>query len=777
MARLLHAYGLGLALVSGFLGMLALAAAEVPCSEIAPADGQSSVPVEFMLVTDKNFTSSFFLTSSKNMTVELWAKLENLQLVEPSMPYAPALAELFYANYVPSSSSPRHIDVAVFAPSETIAGELELGLTFYGESMRLPLAGPPRSFGFWTHYAFVFDVDPANTTTTRVSFFVNGTLAAQRWTLNAPPSVWFAPPIAIPDRNLYWGFKTLLGRPWSSTVNYASVILNNFRVWGRALDQGEIASLRYRRIRAAADDYARDFPELKINLPLDFGSPGTLLTPSTSVVNDADCTPVSVQIGTGSHTTDPATGEVVYTPAPVYWVQSDHAFCSAFHGGVPAAGAAGCQCGQCFAAAPGGSAGTGGPSDSEPKCYPAPKDAALTTKYRITCPPNITISRVGPVDVNVSGVVKRLCGAQMPDLRFLIAGNWSDARVNITQHPKEGSFLPMHTNTAPTSPEWLAAGFDAPTPADGIPVSISIDNPTEAGPEGSCSFALSVREAAPPLCPGACPPPVLVLPVDPETCWNQNPISFPDLRRNLTLGRPDPECIPPVPVSFSDYVQESADGSDDAFLQPGAPAQPWTIPVRDVRIRHRDFLQGPACRVRVVSHYLQPNISWHPTFTRSSSVPFESTPMGIAEAVNSSVVAAMQLGDSASSCLFHGIVQRTELASCSYILMSQCQMRVRVEMNAKLGLAAPDVDAAGNFTFAPGKPAWSLRYGMATPGFVGTFSREVPDHYVANPNIAPGETLRTYFVHITCAFNKEVPAPAKPTQVSFSPYPIEIRKP
>eukprot|EP00741_Cyanophora_paradoxa_P025823 tig00000396_g24914.t1 len=102
----------------------------------------------------------------------------------------------------------------------------------------------------------------------------------------------------------------------------------------------------------------------------------------------------------------------------------------------------------------------------------------------------------------------------MPDLRFFIAGNWSDRRINITQEPREGTFLPMSGQAAATSQEWIDAGFGGPTP-DSLQARVTIFNPTDAGPEGNCSFRLFVGDvdSGPPLCPGACPPPLLALPI------------------------------------------------------------------------------------------------------------------------------------------------------------------------------------------------------------------------------------------------------------------------
>eukprot|EP00741_Cyanophora_paradoxa_P012832 tig00020629_g12391.t1 len=95
-------------------------------------------------------------------------------------------------------------------------------------------------------------------------------------------------------------------------------VLFQIRVWGRALDSSEIAASRFRRIRSGADNYTTNFSDLKINLPLDSGAPGTDFNVST-IINDADCSPkplTAVQNGSAR------------------WVQSDPGFCSGFHGGV-----------------------------------------------------------------------------------------------------------------------------------------------------------------------------------------------------------------------------------------------------------------------------------------------------------------------------------------------------------------------------------------------------------------------------------------------------------
>eukprot|EP00741_Cyanophora_paradoxa_P011626 tig00020563_g11233.t1 len=91
--------------------------------------------------------------------------------------------------------------------------------------------------------------------------------------------------------------------------------------------------------------------------------------------------------------------------------------------------------------------------------------------------------------------------------------------------------------------------------------------------------------------------------------------------------------------------------------------------------------------------------------------------------------------------------------ACPGVVLYHCKPRVSVETNPKLG--ANDVDAAGNFTFAPYRGAWSLRlFDPTANGITAEFSREVPDSYLTNPSVAPGEILRTYFVGLTCAFEE-----------------------
>eukprot|EP00741_Cyanophora_paradoxa_P009405 tig00000144_g9111.t1 len=388
------------------------------------------------------------------------------------------------------------------------------------------------------------------------------------------------------------------------------------------------------------------------------------------------------------------------------------------------------------------------------KCNP-PLKTPPARKYPVACPPNVTIAGVGPVAVPVNGTLKALCGARMPDLRFHIAGNWSDARVNVTQEPREGTFLPMHVDAAPTSPEWLAAGLGAPSPATGIPVTITIDNPTDSGPEGRCSFGLYVGEAGRQLCPEECPPPVQAAPIDPATCA----VAFPDLRRGLALWGPG--CIPPLPAAPEDYVQEGAGGGEDAGVQPNAT---WALAgpppyAKDVRLRHRLFPRGSSCPVRVLAYLPLPAVAWE-TSVAGTPPPSLVRPRR----------PARRLGPH---------LHRTVVGMCPGLLLRHCRPHVRVEMNAKLGLAGPDVSAAGNFTFGAGRVAWALAAGpeAAPASVVGDFSREVPDHYLARPDIAPGEVLRTYVVGLTCAINKGVPEPGQHSLVALAPFRVEIRRP
>eukprot|EP00741_Cyanophora_paradoxa_P019663 tig00021137_g18981.t1 len=389
--------------------------------------------------------------------------------------------------------------------------------------------------------------------------------------------------------------------------------------------------------------------------------------------------------------------------------------------------------------------------------------------YEIACPPNVTISRVEPIEVSVGSEVKRLCGARMPDLRFLIQGNWSDWRMNMTQQPKAGSFVPMslRPNEAPTTPEWIAAGYDQPA-ADGILVSITVDNPTDAGPEGSCSFNLYVREAGPPLCPGVCPQPVLALPIDPATCS----VNVPDLHANLTLLTPD--CIPPRPLDASSYEVVQARGG---AMEPLAVGR-WDVAgppphVKEARIRHRDFPDGPSCSVRVVAYVpREPPVSW---------VSWQDEN---ADARASSAISALGPDPQPADWARH--FQATVSGPCSTtpVLLQHCESRVRVEMNPKLGLAGPDVDASGNLTSGatPGRRAWSLAMGSeaAPSSITALFSREVPDAYLSDfPDIAPGEVLRAYHIGLACTFNKGLPPfeGHKIAKISLAPVRVEIRKP
>eukprot|EP00741_Cyanophora_paradoxa_P017106 tig00020956_g16519.t1 len=570
----------------------------------------------------------------------------------------------------------------------------------------------------WTHYAVVYSVDPANPNNPRVSVVINGSLA-EEYTIAGSAENPIPGPNTAPA--LTWFLE-------SSSSKAPYNVRRDVRVWGRALSVSEINANRYFRIRGAAQQYD-NFPDLKINAD---ATESGVLTLGVGLAVGEDWsrvktvpTPWTLQAaGHWTHyafvfSTDPANPFTTHVAVVVN--------------------------GTLVARFPTGVA-------------PRQRDS-------ITCPPSLTISRVKPVNVTIGGVVKRLCGAQMPDLRFLIAGNWSDWRVNITQHPKPGDFLPAHSEVAPTSPEWHAAGFGTPSPADGIRVSFSIENPTDVGPEGSCSFGLFVRDDGPPLCPDTCPPRVDTVPVDPATCS----VTFPDLRQRLALPSPSAmECIPAFSAGAGDFVQESEahTGSSDPSVQPNAL---WAIDgsspfAKEVRIRHILFPQGPACPVRVLAYFPQTEVSWIPSVS------------GSPDALNSSAVAA--LGPNPNYGLWARQFHASIVGSCPQLLVQQCTPRVRVQMNPKLGLSGSDVDRAGNFTFAPGKRAHAT---WIEGGSVrGAFSREVPDAYLTDYphiDIAPGEVLRTYSVSLQCALNKGVPAPAKYSFVTLEAFRVEIRKP
>eukprot|EP00741_Cyanophora_paradoxa_P002736 tig00000624_g2656.t1 len=710
-----------LALQLGLLLALAAAAsaAEAPqCSELKATSGNTA---QLTLATNATYTRSFLASSTQSMSVEFWVKLERFSSVVPvySTEY----------NFLRAESSdfndPNGRTYFLARAAKLAGGGAEISMETRGM--------PPASFTptdlaayeYWTHFAFVVSVDPnAFPGTTTAVIYVNGTAAG-----SAVPNANYPLPATDSIPALSWIFTS------ENTPNAVGPVARDIRVWGRALSAQDMTDHRYRRIRAVSDSYAAGFPDLKINIPLDDGTPGAEVQ-SPSVVNDVDCTALTATAGT-----------------TYIWTASAAGFCGLLTGGVPdaAAVAAGCTCGECPQDPPRAES----PAGPEPKCYPPPPDTVLTTKYQVTCPPNVTISRVGPVNVTVGGAEKPLCGARMPDLRFLIAGNWSEPRVNITQEPRQGSFLPMHHAAAATSPEWAAHA--APTAPGGVRATITVHNPTDAGPEGECSFDIVVGAPGegPPLCPGACPPPAVAVPVDPATCA----ATVPDLRRNLTLAAPD--CIPPSPVLEADYVQEGEGESEG--VEPGAVWQLAGPPpyAKELRLRHDGFPKGPSCPVRLVAYLERPSISWTPSLA------------GPADALSAAAVDA--LGADPAPADWARQLTAEVAGVCPWLLLQQCTARVRVEVNPALGVAGPDVDAAGNFTFGAGRRAWSLS--TAGAALAGTFSREVPQAYLDAANIEPGTVLRTYVVTLTCAFNKGAPEPARLSLTSLAPVRVEIVKP
>eukprot|EP00741_Cyanophora_paradoxa_P003662 tig00000093_g3559.t1 len=740
--------------------------APVSCGEIQPKTNVAMVvQLETTQANSRTIFPSFVLLpyEKRSMTVDFWFNGKNV-LAFPAgfLMLIASNSSRLTPNTIPSPYDPASelsIEGYLAAADPNVAtGTLGLLISMNGAgpvSIRTSLNAMSGDLDHWAHFAFVFrsrasDLDgngyiDAGESDTEISVYVNGTGVGDVTATGIAPRS----PSSVPA--LTWEWPILPGNA-----------IRDIRVWGRDLNSAEINSVRYRRIRGAADDYNPSYNNvrfpvdvLKINIPLDFGAPGSEFNASTAVVNDVDCTPVTIRALDMSNEFEP----VFVTSGPFgLWQQSDATFCSLFWGGVPVENPVG-SCSQGGASGGGATGGTAGSATgTAAKCFPPPADTLLTRKYQLACPPNVTISRVGPVNVTAGGVVKRLCGARMPDLRFLIAGNWSDPRVNITQQPESGSFLPvsMGADGTVTNPDWIAAGFGGPIPADGFQVTVSVDNPTDTGPEGACSFRLFVREAGPPLCPGACPPRELVLPVNATTCS----LALPELARGLAPAYPN--CIPPRAVDAGAYEVVGADG---------APLPPtWEIGgppphVVEARVRHRDFPSGPSCPVRIAAYLPQePAVAWS-----TSTQPD-------AGALNASGIAA--LGPSPPPSAWGRHFEATVSGPCASraALLQHCKPRVRVEVNPKLGLAGPDVDAAGNFTFGARKGAWALAVGGPAPNSVSAFfSREVPDHYLANDAIAPGEALRTYFISLSCAFNKGVPG--RFLMTSLAPARVEIAKP
>eukprot|EP00741_Cyanophora_paradoxa_P025826 tig00000396_g24917.t1 len=238
----------------------------------------------------------------------------------------------------------------------------------------------------------------------------------------------------------------------------------------------------------------------------------------------------------------------------------------------------------------------------------------------------------------------------------------------------------------------------------------------------------------------------------------------------MTLRPPEMDCIPPRPlnVSSSDFEVVGADG---APLQTAA-GERWDISgppphVREARIRHRGFPRGPSCFVRIAAYIpIGQAVSWDVLVDGNDG------------ALNSSAIAA--LGADPPVAQWARQLRATVVGVCPDIVQHLCEPRVRVVTNPKLGPLATDVGPAGNFSFAPEKPAWAFRMAGA-PLITAEFSREVPDTYLANAAIAPGEVLRTYFVSLRLprprAFNKGIPEPVRAFTASLAPVRVEIRKP
>eukprot|EP00741_Cyanophora_paradoxa_P017105 tig00020956_g16518.t1 len=204
---------------------------------------------------------------------------------------------------------------------------------------------------YWTHYAIIFRPDPdfPSEFPALISVVVNGTFASERVAFNAPI-------LQFLITSLLWQFE-------STTAPFS--LRRNFRVWNRALSASEVQNLGKRRIWGGVDDYATTYPNLKINIPFDFGAPGTEFNASTPLVNDVDCTPVSVSQQTGA----------------VHWQQSDSGFCSTFLGGVPPAGATACSCERCLTAP--GPATSAIQSSRSASCSELQPDLGASLQFRV----------------------------------------------------------------------------------------------------------------------------------------------------------------------------------------------------------------------------------------------------------------------------------------------------------------------------------------------------------------------------------------------------------
>eukprot|EP00741_Cyanophora_paradoxa_P005824 tig00000113_g5645.t1 len=535
------------------------------------------------LPTPAEQARTFFTSAGqREMTLELWAKLPRVAAFQPGGDERADLVEV-----------PGYLLVTAMRAAD---GDLALRVDL-GGNLTFATTSRAAEAEYWTHYALVFTVDGADPSpnATRVAAYVNFTAAGEQWTGAAPRAL---EAIGALD----WGFE-IAESPFA--------VRRNFRVWRRALSLEQLFSNRFRRIWGGADNYTTLFPDLKINIPFDFYAPGSVFTLGGPPNNDVDCAALGIDTAAPSY-------------GPVYWTACHCDHCLFAPEGTATTdpnGGGGSSGGD----GSGGSTGTAGNStggsssggSTGAQCYPPAPVPPLTATYQISCPPSLTIPRVGPVNVTAggAGAPKPLCGARMPDLRYLIAGDWSDPRVGFSQHPEAGAFLPgpLDTPATSTDADWLASGYGGPFNAS-IRASLSITNPTDVGPRGACSFDLFVKDDGPPLYPGACPPPLRLVPIacQPGTGFGPCAINFPDLRPNVTRRI---DCIPPVPAKASDYVQESASGSyDNPNVQPGATWQ--------------DQLPMPPYSRSVRAYVPDPWVTWKPVLTGSH------------DAVNTSAVAA-----------------------------------------------------------------------------------------------------------------------------------------
>eukprot|EP00741_Cyanophora_paradoxa_P018846 tig00021098_g18192.t1 len=212
-------------------------------------------------------------------------------------------------------------------------------------------------------------------------------------------------------------------------------------------------------------------------------------------------------------------------------------------------------------------------------CSGAVAAVPLTATYKVQCPPNVTIARVGPVPG--SG----LCGARMPDLRYLITlstgQSWnSPGGPIITQYPEVDALLLPDPRTASPSDEWAAAAGAGPFGK--YTANFTVENNSGLGPTGSCSFDVYVTDESGPCLDNACPPREVDAPLPVGACS----APLPNLKENMTFGAAD--CMRARPFAATEYEQlPAADATSVAIEQPV-----------DVTLRHRSYPSGDACRVR-----------------------------------------------------------------------------------------------------------------------------------------------------------------------------------